>query len=71
MPAFDSHSTSAFFGRAEENLLSFEQEVSLDSTELKVQKTFPLYRVDFNHKSVQEKVYAEFLKELKEKEKSE
>ena len=51
---------------------SMKEEIRLEnSTEIKVRETFPLYRVDFNHKAVQEKVYNEFLKELKEKEKLE
>ena len=35
---------------------------------LEVRKTFPQYSRDFNEQAVQEEVYAEVLKELKEKE---
>jgi len=50
---------------------SEETDLNPEREELQVRKTFPKYRVDFNHKSVQETVYKEFLKELKEKEKGE
>ncbi|MDE0119306.1 MAG: hypothetical protein OXM55_04770 [Bdellovibrionales bacterium] len=59
------------FSVAADTAFSVKEEVLLESTELKVRKTFPLYKVDFNHKAVQEEVYNEFMKELKEKEQSE
>ena len=56
----------------EENVLPIEREKqNLEKEELHIQKVFPQYRVDFNHKLIQEEVYEELLKELKEKEKSE
>lgn len=59
-----------FFAIGAENIVSEEEKLDLEKEELQVQDTFPYYRVDFNHKSVQEEVYNEFLKELAEKEKS-
>lgn len=56
---------------AEENF-SEEKDLDLEAEELWIQDTFPQYRMSFHHKSVQEKVYNEFLKEQeKEKEKEE
>ena len=55
---------------AEEIKLSPDDEEALEKEELQVQETFPQYRMDFYHKAVQEEVYDEFLKELKDKEKS-
>ncbi len=54
----------------EESTVSEEEKLKLEKEELQVQETFPQYRMDFYHKSVQEEVYNEFLQELKEKEKS-
>ena len=54
----------------EESTVSEEEKLKLEKEELQVQETFPQYRMDFHHKSVQEEVYNEFLQELKEKEKS-
>ena len=45
-------------------------EEELEKEELEIQTNFPQYRVAFSHKAVQEEVYEELLKELKEKEKS-
>ena len=59
-----------FFVVGAENTVSEEEKWDLEKEELQVQETFPYYRKDFNHKSVQEEVYNDFLKELKEKEKS-
>lgn len=53
-----------------ESAVSEEEKLKLEKEELQVQETFPQYRMDFYHKSVQEEVYNEFLQELKEKEKS-
>ena len=56
----------------EENALPMaNQKDKLEKEELYIQKSFPQYRVDFNHKLIQEEVYKELMKELKEKEKSE
>ena len=53
----------------EEKPVSEEEKLILEKEELQVQDTFPQYRVNFYHKSVQKEVYNEFLQELKEKEK--
>ena len=58
------------FAVGEDNTVSEEETLKLEKKELQVQEIFPQYRMDFNHKSVQEEVYNEFLQELKEKEKS-
>lgn len=54
---------------AEETNSSSDEE-DLEKEELQVQESFPQYKVDFYHKAVQEEVYNELLKELKDKEKS-
>ena len=59
----------ALVSSAEEEEFFALQDIPSDKEELKVQESFPLYRVDFSHKLVQEEVYKEFLKERKEKEK--
>ena len=59
-----------FFATASEIPFSGKEEVLLESEELKVRKVFPLYKVNFNHKAVQEKVYNDFINEQEEKEKS-
>ena len=46
---------------------SEEKNPDLESEELWIQDTFPQYRMNFYHKSVQEEVYDEFLKEQKQK----
>ncbi len=56
----------SLFSTAADTAFSTREEILLDSTELKVRKIFPLYKVDFNHKVVQEEVYNEFMKEQKE-----
>ena len=58
----EPHSTNARRDPASKENPSEESEL------LQVQTAFPQYRVDFNHKVVQEEVYNELLKELKEKE---
>lgn len=55
---------------AAEELDSPTEEENLQTEELQIQETFPQYRMNFSHKAVQEEVYNEFLKELKDKEKS-
>ena len=60
----------AFFSVGEEVSVSEEEKLKLEKEELRVQDTFPQYRMNFSHKSVQEEVYQEFLRELEEKEKS-
>ena len=59
----------SFFVVAEEMHL-FSEEEDREAEELQIQETFPQYKVDFYHKAVEEKVYNELLKELKDKEKS-
>ena len=59
---------SSFVAAEELDLLTEEE--NLQKEELQIQETFPQYRMNFSHKVVQEKVYNEFLKELKDKEKS-
>lgn len=59
-----------FFIWAEEERFPEEENKDLEAEELWIQDTFPQYRMSFYHKSVQEQVYKEFLKEQKkEKEK--
>lgn len=59
-----------FFILAEEERFPEEENKDLEAEELWIQDTFPQYRMSFYHKSVQEQVYNEFLKEQKkEKEK--
>ncbi len=53
---------------AEEQASFALEDIPSDKEELKVQESFPLYRVDFSHKLVQEEVHEELLKERKEKE---
>jgi len=48
--------------KSEKNLLKKE--------ELQIREVFPQYKMTFDHKAVQEEVHKQFLKELKEKEKS-
>ena len=60
-----------FFILAEEDRFPEEENRDLEAEELWIQNTFPQYRMSFYHKSVQEQVYNEFLKEQeKEKESS-
>ena len=44
---------------------SSEEQDHLEKNWLRVRKTFPQYRVDFNRTAFQEKVYKEVMQELK------
>ena len=67
---FSASATSASATEESDSPVEREKQ-NLEKEELHIQKAFPQYRVDFNHKLIQEEVYEELLKELKEKEKSE
>ena len=60
-----------FFIFAEEESFPEEENKDPEAEELWVQDTFPQYRMSFYHKSVQEQVYNDFLKEQKKERKEE